>query len=230
MAKNIVITGATGDIAKEIVSLLSKTNDHLILVSRSRTALEKLYGQLANVTLLTNDELLTAEQSYDVDILINNAGFGIFKDFTELTDSEITEQFVINTLMPIQLTRQLKPRLQLINIASIAGKLPTRKSSIYAASKAALITFSDALRMENPQLIVTTVNTGPVRTKFHKDNGDYLNKVGKSAISAAKVADKIVNNLGKRKRELNLPWTLSTAAKLRSLFPSLVDFFINKIF
>lgn len=84
---------------------------------------------------------LTAEQSYDVDILINNAGFGIFKDFTELTDSEITEQFVINTLMPIQLTRQLKPRLQLINIASIAGKLPTRKSSIYAASKAALITF-----------------------------------------------------------------------------------------
>ena len=99
MVKNIVITGATGDIAKEIVSLLSKTNDHLILVSRSRTALEKLYGQLANVTLLTNDELLTAEQSYDVDILINNAGFGIFKDFTELTDSEITEQFVINTLM-----------------------------------------------------------------------------------------------------------------------------------
>ena len=152
MVKNIVITGATGDIAKEIVSLLSKTNDHLILVSRSRTALEKLYGQLANVTLLTNDELLTAEQSYDVDILINNAGFGIFKDFTELTDSEITEQFVINTLMPIQLTRQLKPRLQLINIASIAGKLPTRKSSIYAASKAALITFSDALRMENPQI------------------------------------------------------------------------------
>ena len=223
MVKNIVITGATGDIAKEIVSLLSKTNDHLILVSRSRTALEKLYGQLANVTLLTNDELLTAEQSYDVDILINNAGFGIFKDFTELTDSEITEQFVINTLMPIQLTRQLKPRLQLINIASIAGKLPTRKSSIYAASKAALITFSDALRMENPQLIVTTVNTGPVRTKFHKNNGDYLNKVDKSAISAAKVADKIVNNFGKRKRELNLPWTLSTAAKLRSLFPSLVD-------
>jgi short-subunit dehydrogenase len=230
LAKNIVITGATGDIAKEIVSLLSKTNDHLILVSRSRTALEKLYGQLANVTLLTNDELLTAEQSYDVDILINNAGFGIFKDFTELTDSEITEQFVINTLMPIQLTRQLKPRLQLINIASIAGKLPTRKSSIYAASKAALITFSDALRMENPQLIVTTVNTGPVRTKFHKDNGDYLNKLGKSAISAAKVADKIVNNLGKRKRELNLPWTLSTAAKLRSLFPSLVDFLSTRFF
>ena len=43
-----------------------------------------------------------------VDILINNAGFGIFKEFTELTDGEITEQFVINTLMPIQLTRLLE--------------------------------------------------------------------------------------------------------------------------
>ena len=105
MVRNIVITGATGDIAKEIVKSLSKENDHLILVSRSRKALIERYGQLENVTLLTNDELLTNEQSFVVDILINNAGFGIFKEFTELTDGEITEQFVINTLMPIQLTR-----------------------------------------------------------------------------------------------------------------------------
>ena len=228
MARNIVITGATGDIAKEIIKALP--NDHLILVSRSRTALVEQYGNLPNVTLLTNEELLASKQSFDVDILINNAGFGIFKNFDELTDDEITEQFVINTLMPIQLTRQLKPRVQLINIASIAGKLPTSKSSIYAASKAAMITFSDVLRMENPQLIVTTVNTGPVRTKFHKDNGDYLEKVGKSAILASKVADKIVSNLGKRKRELNLPWTLSTAAKIRAIFPSLIDFLSTKFF
>ena len=84
LVKNIVITGATGDIAKEIVSLLSKTNDHLILVSRSRTALEKLYGQLANVTLLTNDELLTNEQSFVVDILINNAGLVFLKNSLNL--------------------------------------------------------------------------------------------------------------------------------------------------
>ena len=230
MVRNIVITGATGDIAKEIVKSLSKENDHLILVSRSRKALIERYGQLENVTLLTNDELLTNEQSFVVDILINNAGFGIFKEFTELTDGEITEQFVINTLMPIQLTRLLEPKVQLINIASIAGKLPTGKSSIYVASKAALIIFSDALRMENPQLSVTTVNTGPVKTKFHKDNGDYLEKVGKNAISASKVADKVVNNLGKRKREINLPWTLSTAAKLRAIFPSLFDFISAKFF
>lgn len=85
MVRNIVITGATGDIAKEIVKALSKENDHLILVSRSRKALIERYGQLENVTLLTNDELLTNEQSFVVDILINNAGFGIFKEFTAST-------------------------------------------------------------------------------------------------------------------------------------------------
>ena len=79
MVRNIVITGATGDIAKEIVKSLPKENDHLILVSRSRKTLIELYGQLENVTLLTNDELLTNEQSFVVDILINNAGFGYYQ-------------------------------------------------------------------------------------------------------------------------------------------------------
>lgn len=161
---------------------------------------------------------MTNEQSFVVDILINNAGFGIFKEFTELTDGEITEQFVINTLMPIQLTRLLEPKVQLINIASIAGKLPTGKSSIYVASKAALIIFSDALRMENPQLIVTTVNTGPVKTKFHKDNGDYLEKVGKNAISASKVADKVVNNLGKKEKRNQFTFDFIHSGQIASYF------------
>lgn len=228
LTKKIVITGATGDIAQEIVKRLSA--EHLILVSRSRERLLELYGDLAGVTLLTNDELLSGKQVMTCDILINNAGFGLFKSLEELTDAEITEQFVINTLMPIQLTRQLQPEQQVVNIASIAGKLPTAKATIYAATKAAILAFSDALRMEKPNLIVTTVNTGPVRTKFHKVNPDYLKKVGKNAISASKVADKIVNNLGKRKREINLPWTLALVAKLRGIFPSAIDFLSSRFF
>lgn len=228
LTKKIVITGATGDIAQEIVKRLSA--EHLILVSRSRERLLELYGDLAGVTLLTNDELLSGKQVMTCDILINNAGFGLFKSLEELTDAEITEQFVINTLMPIQLTRQLQPEQQVVNIASIAGKLPTAKATIYAATKAAILAFSDALRMERPNLIVTTVNTGPVRTKFHKANPDYLKKVGKNAISASKVADKIVNNLGKRKREINLPWTLALVAKLRGIFPSAIDFLSSRFF
>jgi short-subunit dehydrogenase len=237
-SKTFVITGATGDIAQEIVKLLP--DDQLILVSRSKAALQGLYGELKNVILLTNDELLAADSSVSddfsadkaisCDILINNAGFGIFKNLSEQTDAEIAEQFAINTLLPIQLVRQLQPKVQLVNIASIAGKIPTAKSTIYAASKAALIAFSDALRMENPKLIVTTVNTGPVKTKFHKDNATYLKKVGKNTITAEFVAKKIVKNLGKNKREINLPWQISLASKFRALFPQFADKISAKFF
>nr|WP_240188568.1 SDR family NAD(P)-dependent oxidoreductase [Lactococcus taiwanensis] len=229
LTRTIVITGATGDIAQEIVKQLPD-DDHLILVSRRKEALSELYGHLTHVTLFTTDELLNKEEVGPVDILINNAGFGIFKPLMSQTDAEVTEQFVINTLLPIQLTRQLTPQRQLVNIASISGKLPTAKSSIYAASKAALLTFSDALRMENPALIVTTVNTGPVRTKFHKENQAYLAKVGRTALSAEKVATKIVQNLGKKRREINLPWTLSTASRLRALMPGLFDYLSTRFF
>lgn len=228
LARNILITGATGDIAQEIVKLLAQ--EQLILVSRSLSALTELYGHLANVTLLTNEQVLADGISVSVDILINNAGFGVFKTLSELTDAEVTEQFVINTLFPIQLIRQVNPKLQIVNIASSAGKLPTAKSSIYAASKAALIVVSDVLRMERPELIVTTVNTGPVKTKFHKNNKAYLEKVGKNAISAEKVAHKIVRNLGKTRREINLPWQLTVVGKFRALFPALTDFLSVKFF
>ena len=165
-----------------------------------------------------------------VDILINNAGFGEFAELSNLSDEQIDEMFKVNTLDLIKRTRDLRPELQVINIASIAGKLPTAKSTVYAASKAAVLAFSDALRLENPNLIVTTVNTGPVRTKFHKDNVDYLEKVGENAVSAEYVADKIEQVLGKKKREVNLPVQLAFVAKIRALFPSLVDNIGNRFF
>ncbi|MBL3716371.1 SDR family NAD(P)-dependent oxidoreductase [Lactococcus garvieae] len=205
--RNIVITGASGDIAQELIRRLQ--DDNLILVSRS---------------------LPYPEIPERVDILINNAGFGEFEELENLSDEQIEEMFKVNTLDLMKLTRDLQPQTQVINIASMAGKLPTAKSTVYAASKAAVLAFSDALRLEKPELIVTTVNTGPVRTKFHKDNRAYLEKVGKNAISAAYVASKIEKALGKRKREINLPVQLAVVAKLRALFPRSVDFVGRKFF
>lgn len=205
--RNIVITGASGDIAQELIRRLQ--DDNLILVSRS---------------------LPYPEIPERVDILINNAGFGEFEELENLSDEQIEEMFKVNTLDLIKLTRDLQPQIQVINIASMAGKLPTAKATVYAASKAAVLAFSDALRLEKPELIVTTVNTGPVRTKFHKDNRAYLEKVGKNAISPTYVASKIEKTLGKRKREINLPVQLAAVAKLRSLFPEVIDYVGRKFF
>lgn len=214
LTRTIAITGATGDIAAALIQALP--NDHLILLSRNIESLKEKYGHLTNVELLENRAVHNA-QPISVDILINNAGFGLFKELSALTDQEIEDQFEINSIFPIQCIRFFNPKVQLINIASIAGKIPSAKSTIYAASKAALIAFSDAYRMERPDLIVTTVNSGPVKTKFHADNQAYLKKVGSNAITSDKVAAKIISALGKNKREINLPWQMTVIAKLRQL-------------
>ncbi|MFC4651451.1 SDR family NAD(P)-dependent oxidoreductase [Lactococcus nasutitermitis] len=224
MTRTIVITGATGDIAQEIVKKLS--DDRLILLSRNLTELSKIYGNLSNVKLLENGSVIDE----NVDILINNAGFGLLTELSKMSEAQIDAQFQVNLMVPIELTRQLKPRVQLVNIVSIAAKLPSAKATIYAASKAGLLAFSDALRMELPELIVTTVNTGPVRTKFHVAQPDYLEKVGKTVLTAEKVADRIVKNLGEKKREINLPWQLALVAKIRAVFPAAVDFLSVKFF
>lgn len=226
LSRNIVITGATGDVAQEIVKRLP--DDHLILISRNLSKLKQLYGKGDHVTLLEYSSINQGTLPL-VDILINNAGFGVFKPFNEMTDQEIKEQFQANTMLPIQMIQKVKPRIQIINIVSIAGKLPTSKSSIYAASKAALLAFSDALRMEQ-DLIITTVNTGPIQTKFHENNEAYLKKVGKNVLTADFVAQRIVKSIGKRKREINLPLKMALLTKLRALFPKFIDFMTVKFF
>ncbi|GAB2024708.1 SDR family oxidoreductase [Lactovum odontotermitis] len=203
-ARNIVITGATGDIAQAVVKRLP--NDHLFLLSRS---------------------LPEPELPEKVDILINNAGFGQFEFLQDLSEAQIDEMFKVNLLDAVKLTRKLRPT-KVVNIASIAGHLPTEKSSIYAASKAALIVFGEALRFEGVQVL--NVNTGPVITKFHAARPDYLEKVGRHAVTADFVAEKIVKNLNSHKRELNLPWTLAVAVKLRALFPGLIDRISRRFF
>lgn len=203
-ARNIVITGATGDIAQAVIKRLP--DDYLFLLSRS---------------------LPEPEMPEKVDILINNAGFGQFEFLQDLSEAQIDEMFKVNVLDAIKLTRKLRPT-KVVNIASIAGHLPTEKSSIYAASKAALIVFGEALRFEGVQVL--NVNTGPVITKFHATRPDYLEKVGRNAITADFVAEKIVKNLDSRKRELNLPWILAVVVKLRGLCPGLIDRISQRFF
>ncbi|GBG96972.1 SDR family NAD(P)-dependent oxidoreductase [Lactococcus termiticola] len=218
--KDILITGATGDIAQALVKLLAEDKDvRLHLLSRDLQKLEQLYGGLPNACFYQEGVSPLPE----VDILVNNAGTAVFEAFEELTMDDIEAMFEVNSLLAIRHIKESRPRIQIVNIASIAGKLPTAKSTAYSASKAALIAFSDALRMERPDLIITTVNTGPVRTKFHADNPAYLERVGSYVLTADEIAVKIYKQLGRQKAELNLPWQLALLVKLRGLFPRIFD-------
>ncbi len=203
----ILITGASGGLAQEMVKLLP--NDQLILLGRNKEKLAQLYGNYSHAELIeidiTDDSALEAlvTDLYlrygKIDVLINNAGYGIFEGFDQIADKDIHQMFEVNTFALMNLSRHL-----------------------------AAIGFSNALRLELMPygVYVTTVNPGPIRTGFFDQadpDGTYLKSVDRFLLEADAVAKKIVKIIGKNKRELNLPILLNLAHKFYTLFPKLAD-------
>ncbi len=238
----ILITGASGGLAQEMVKLLPE--DQLILLGRNKEKMSELYGNHLQAELIEidiTDDLALESLVTDlylrygkIDVLINNAGYGIFEEFDQISDQDIHQMFEVNTFALMNLSRRLATRMKesrkghIINIVSMAGLIATGKSSLYSATKFAAIGFSNALRLELMPygVYVTTVNPGPIRTRFFDQadpDGTYLKSVDRFLLEPDAVAKKIVKIIGKNKRELNLPVLLNLAHKFYSLFPKLAD-------
>ncbi|MBS7576168.1 MULTISPECIES: SDR family oxidoreductase [unclassified Enterococcus] len=248
-----LITGASGGLGSELAKQLQGFKT-IILVGRNKanlSAVAKSISQETEVVILPCDlsqrteiEALAAsviENYKQIDLLINNAGFGEFKYFSEFELDEIDQMFKVNVLGLIYLTRLLAiPMIKsqnghIINIASMAGKIASSKSTIYSATKFAVIGFSNALRLELAPfgIFVTTVNPGPIATGFfehNENNRAYLARVQNLALRPEKVAQKIVASVGYNKREINLPAYLECAARLYQLSPKIGDFLTAKVF
>ena len=240
--RTVLITGASGGLAQEMVKLLP--DDQLILLGRDKEKLAQLYGNHPQAELVEMDitdaqalEDLVAElyQRYGkIDVLINNAGYGIFEDFDKISNQDIHQMFEVNTFALMNLSRLVASRMKeirkghIINIVSMAGLIATGKSSLYSATKFATIGFSNALRLELLPfgVYVTTVNPGPIKTSFFDQadpDGSYVKAVDKYILEPDFVASKIVSSFGKKKREINLPGILNLAHKLYTLFPRIAD-------
>ncbi|WEV44768.1 SDR family oxidoreductase [Streptococcaceae bacterium ESL0687] len=247
--ETVVITGASGGLASSLVDQIEAR--HIILLSRNIEPLLERYKDRSNIHMyecdITDDKQVgivcsnVSRQFGPVDLLINNAGYGDFKNFMAYSYDEINAMFEVNVLALMNITRRFLPGMkqqksgQIINIASMAGKMATANSSIYSATKFAVIGFSNALRLElkGSNVIVTTVNPGPIKTKFFEradESGDYLKKVGFIILDPNKVARKIVKNIGKNKREINLPKIMALGAQAYNLFPKLGDFLAGGLF
>ena len=246
--RTIAITGATGGIAKALVAALPE--DRLILMGRNLDKLTALYGQRANTRLIAYDladdrtpidliETLAATET--VDVFVNNAGFGEFKDYDAFTTEQVKAMFQVNTFSAMAFSREMarimvtRGQGQIMNVVSIAGLVATSKSSVYAASKFAMIGFSNALRLEvaDQGVAITTINPGPVKTEFFDQadpNGDYLDKVGGLALTPQRVAKAMVKAMDKPRRQVNLPWQMALSAKFTALFPGLSDYLSRKVF
>ena len=111
----ILITGASGGLAQEMVKLLP--NDQVILLGRNKEKLAQLYGNHSHAELIeidiTDDSALESlvtdlyHRYGKIDVLINNAGYGIFEEFDQISDQDIHQMFEVNTFALMNLSRRL---------------------------------------------------------------------------------------------------------------------------
>lgn len=246
--KSILITGATSGVGFSLTKRLLKEGHDVFATGRSTQALAELKALGASVMAVDLSEvpsleLLCAEVGTP-DIVIFSAGVGTFSLAHEQSDDMLKAMMDINVVAPMQLTKRLLPRMMsrkkghLIYLGSQAGKVATPKTSVYAATKHAIIGYTNALRMEAAPfgIDVTTINPGPIDTPFldlADDTGNYRAALNKHLLSVDAVVDAIVSVTKKPVREVNLPWYMSMTSKLYALAPGLVErlgrrFFMKK--
>jgi short-subunit dehydrogenase len=183
-----VITGASAGIGREFARQLASRAKLLILVARRRDRLEQLRTELVarNPALLVDireTDLSNLEQTMQlaalltnepIDFLINNAGVGDHGTFATADPIHVNEQVLVNVLALTALTRALLPRMiaqkrgAILNVSSSAGFLPLPGIAAYAATKAYVTSFSEAIRAETRGcgITVTALCPGPVDTEF----------------------------------------------------------------
>lgn len=189
MNKNVLITGASGGIGYELAKIFAEEGCNLVLVARSEDKLMKIKKQLERqyeilIELIIKDLSVkdAAEDIYnillrnnvDVDILVNNAGFGDFGDFAHADWDKQYSMIQVNIAALIHMTRLfLKPMVErgygkILNLSSTAAFQPGPFMSIYYASKAFVLSFSESLskELDGSGVTVTALCPGPTQTGF----------------------------------------------------------------
>lgn len=254
--KVVLITGASSGLGEQMAYESARQGASLILCARRSDRLKDVSDKCRELTQaevsyylldLANPENIEeistqiARDHTKIDILVNNAGFGLFELFSVIEQKTIEEMFQVNVLGLMAFTRNIMKNMgknnkgHIINIASQGGKMATAKSTIYSATKAAVIAFSNALRLElvKKNIQVTTVNPGPIKTDFFDQadpTGNYLQSVEGISLDSVILSKKIVNAFGKKKREINAPFIMEVASKMYTLFPSIGDILSLSLF
>ncbi|HVU30165.1 MAG TPA: SDR family oxidoreductase [Sphingomicrobium sp.] len=183
--KNIaLVTGASAGLGVEFARQLSKRGHSLVLVARRKERIEELASELGNARAVAMDlsksnaaSSLFADiedNGERIDLLVNNAGFGLIGRFAELDARRQREMIDLNVGTLTDLCRLVAPRMiergsgAILNVASTAAFQPGPKMAVYFATKAFVLSLTEALHEElKPHGVkVTCLCPGPTRTEF----------------------------------------------------------------
>ena len=208
----VLITGASGGIGYELAKLFARDHHNLVLVARSADKLTQVATELQThgVTVKTVALDLAAppapkflfdqlqREGIVIDILINNAGFGAFGQFAQMPEDEIVGQIQLNITALTELTRLFLPSMvqrhsgRIMNVASTAAFQPGPLMAVYYATKAYVLSFSEAITNElrGSGVTVTCFCPGATHTGFAKRAGTEQSRLFKQlgAMNAEKVA------------------------------------------
>jgi uncharacterized protein len=207
-----LITGASGGIGYELAKLFARDHHNLVLVARSADKLAQVAAELRGHGITVKAIALdlatppAATFLFDqlqregiiIDILVNNAGFGTFGEFAQMPEEEILSQIDLNIRVLTELTRLFLSAMakrhsgRIMNVASTAAFQPGPLMAVYYATKAYVLSFSEAIANElhHSGVTVTCFCPGATHTDFAKragmENSRLFKQIG--AMSAERVA------------------------------------------
>lgn len=225
----VLITGASSGIGRDMARYLSKLGYELVLVSRNEEELNKLKEELKTKVEVIAMDLSIKENCYklyeeakDIDILINNAGFGVFGKFVE-TDLEKEVNLIQTNVTAVHILTKLylkdmvkKDKGHILNVASIAGFMPGPLMAAYYASKNYVVTLTRSINKElkksKSNVKLSLLCPGPVNTNF---NNVANVKFKVKALSSQYVANYAIDRMLKGKLII-IPGILIKIAKVMS--------------
>lgn len=250
--KIVLISGASSGIGALTASLLASRGAIPVLTGRNESRLAGVAASIGphcayhvmDVTDMTQVEDVVRKvigQYGRIDVLMNNAGYGQFESFENMPVESFEAMMDTNYMGIVRCTKAVLPYMRkqgsghIVNIASMAGKIGSAKSTSYTATKHAVLGFTNSLRMElrSEGIAVSAVNPGPIDTEFFviaDPSGAYAKNVGWFMMKPAYVAKAIVRVIERRKAELDLPHAASAGIKLYGLFPRAADRLFGGLF
>lgn len=232
-----LITGASSGIGSCIARELSRIGYETVLVARRTDKLQLLQKELVSPSYVVTADLSDIEQvknlvdNYgDIDVLINNAGFGVYGEFAETDFDRENEMIDVNIRALHFLMKAYIPVLEkrgggkILNVASSAAFFPGPFLSSYYATKAYVLRLSRAvleeLRRKKSPVSISVLCPGPVKTEFGKVSGSYLSAGALSPEYVSKVA---VRGMMNKKAVIVPGFTMKFMRLLSKILPDTIS-------
>lgn len=238
---NVLITGASSGLGKEMTLYLSSLGNKIYAVSRDKKKLDKIYHHYDNIETLEFDlrnydsclKLYNKLKNKNIDILINNAGFGDSGNFSktsltkelDMIDLNIKAYHILTKLFLKDFIKKDKGRI--LNIASMAGFMPGPYMATYYATKSYILNLSlaiaEELRQEKSNVKISIFCPGPIKTNFE----NVANVKFNISLLDSKYAAKFVIDSMNESKLLIIPPNMGLNRLLVKIAPTRLTMLIN---